>query len=85
MIEITKLSACAVINLAVSIIPLAYSSRVVDSTRREVDMDSEFDTEWQDMPDDFVSDITDEELEHVVEDLLAAEIYLDDIDLTDNV
>lgn len=85
MIEITKSSAYAVINLAVSIIPLVYNSRGLASIRREGSMDSEseFDTEWQDMPDDFVSDVTDEELEHVVEDLLAAEIYLDDTDLSE--
>jgi hypothetical protein len=85
MIEMKKLSAYVVINQHVYTIPLEYSSRVVDSIRREGNMDSEseFDVEWQDMPDDFVSDITDEELEHVVEDLLAAEVYLDNVDLSE--
>ena len=46
-------------------------------------MDSEFDVEWQDMPDDFVADITDEEVEHIVEYLLAADIYLDDADISE--
>ena len=80
-----KLSAYAVINQHAYTIPLVYSSRVADSIQREGNMDSEseFDVEWQDMPDDFVSDITDEELEHVVEDLLAAEVYLDDVDLSE--
>ena len=87
MIEITKLSAYAEINQHAYIIPLAYSSRVADSIRREGNMDSEseFDVEWQEMPADFVSDITEEEVEHIVEYLLAADVYLDDVDLTDDV
>jgi len=80
-----KLSAYAVINHHAYTIPLVYNSRVADSIRREGDMDSEseFDVEWQEMPIDFVSDISDEELEHVVEDLLAVETYLDDADLSE--
>jgi len=85
MIEITKLSVCAVINQAVSIIPLLSNSRVADSIRREVSMDSEneFDVEWQEMPIDFVSDITEEEVERVIDELLSTEIYLDDTDLSE--
>jgi hypothetical protein len=83
MTEMKKLSAYAVINQHAYTIPLAYSSRVADSIRREGDMDSEFDVEWQDMPDDFVADITDEEVEHIVEYLLAADIYLDDADISE--
>jgi len=87
MIEMKKLSAYAVINHHAYTIPLAYSSRVADSIRREGSMDSgsEFDVEWQDMPDDFIFDITEEEVEHIVEYLLAADVYLDDVDLTDDV
>jgi hypothetical protein len=83
MIEMKKLSAYAVINHHAYIIPLAYSSRVVDSIRREVSMDSEneFDVEWQEMPADFVSDITEEEVERVIDELLSAEVYLDDTNL----
>jgi hypothetical protein len=44
------------------------------------DMDN---PEWEDMPEGYISDITDEELEHIVEDLLAAETYLDDMDLSE--
>lgn len=83
MTEMKKLSAYAVINQHVYTIPLAYSSRVADSIRREGDMDSEFDVEWQEMPEDFVSDITDEEVEHIVEYLLAADVYLDDADISE--
>ena len=83
MIEMNKLSAYAVINQHVSTIPLAYSSRVADSIRREGNMDSEFDVEWQEMPADFVSDITEEEVEHIVEYLLAADVYLDDTDISE--
>ena len=50
-----------------------------------MDSESEFDVEWQEMPADFVSDITEEEVEHIVEYLLAADVYLDDVDLTDDV
>jgi len=50
-----------------------------------MDSGSEFDVEWQDMPDDFIFDITEEEVEHIVEYLLAADVYLDDVDLTDDV
>ena len=46
-------------------------------------MDSEFDVEWQEMPADFVSDITEEEVEHIVEYLLAADVYLDDTDISE--
>ena len=46
-----------------------------------MDSESEFDVEWQDMPSDFVSDITEEEVERVVDELLSAETYLDDADL----
>jgi hypothetical protein len=78
-----KLSACAVMYHHAYTIPLAYSSRVADSIRREGNMDSEFDVEWQEMPEDFVSDITDEEVEHIVEYLLAADVYLDDADISE--
>jgi hypothetical protein len=87
MIEMKKLSAYAVINQHAYTIPLVYNSRGLASIRREGSMDSEseFDVEWQDMPDDFISDITEEEVEHIVEYLLAADVYLDDVDLTDDV
>ena len=85
MIEMKKLSAYAEINQRAYIIPLAYSSRVADSIRREGSMnsESEFDVEWQEMPADFVSDITEEEVEHIVEYLLAADVYLDDTDISE--
>ena len=83
MIEMKKLSAYAVTNQHAYTIPLAYSSRVADSIRRVGSMDSEFDVEWQEMPIDFVSDITDEEVEHIVEYLLAADVYLDDADISE--
>lgn len=83
MIETKKFSAYAVINQHAYTIPLAYSSRVADSIRREGNMDSEFDVEWQEMPADFVSDITEEEVEHIVEYLLAADVYLDDADISE--
>ena len=83
MIETKKFSAYAVINQHAYTIPLAYSSRVADSIRREGNMDSEFDVEWQEMPADFVSDRTEEEVEHIVEYLLAADVYLDDADISE--
>jgi hypothetical protein len=83
MIEMKKLSVCAVMYHHAYTIPLAYSSRVADSIRREGNMDSEFDVEWQEMPEDFVSDITEEEVEHIVEYLLAADVYLDDADISE--
>ena len=48
-----------------------------------MDSESEFDVEWQEMPADFVSDITEEEVEHIVELLLAADVYLDDTDISE--
>jgi hypothetical protein len=83
MIEMKKLSAYVAINHHAYTIPLEYSSRVADSTRRVGSMDSEFDVEWQEMPADFVSDITEEEVEHIVEYLLAADVYLDDADISE--
>jgi hypothetical protein len=47
------------------------------------DTSSEFDVEWQEMPEGFVSDVTDEEVEHIVEYLLAADVYLDDTDISE--
>jgi hypothetical protein len=83
MIEMKKLSAYVVINHHAYIIPLVYNSRGLASIRREGNMDSEFDVEWQEMPADFVSDITQEEVEHIVEYLLAADVYLDDADISE--
>jgi hypothetical protein len=85
MIEMKKLFAYVAINHHAYTIPLAYSSRVADSIRRvgNMDSESEFDVEWQEMPADFVSDITEEEVEHIVELLLAADVYLDDADISE--
>lgn len=85
MTEMKKLSACAAINQHAYTIPLVYNSRGLASIRREGSMDlTDMDNpEWEDMPEGYISDITDEELEHIVEDLLAAETYLDDMDLSE--